>query len=251
MCGRFSICATARLVGEAFGAWIEGEFPYRYNIAPTQPILLIRSPESYRDSRSNLPPHDMMLARWGFIPAWTKQPDSWPLTFNIRAETVSEKKSFRNALHYHRVIVPATGFYEWKKAPNAKSQPFYIHQKEGSIIGFAGLMETWSGAEGSQVDTAAILTCAAKPPLSALHRRMPVVVRRADVARWLDCRRYRPDDVMDILQRSSIEDLAYHAVSDKINNGAYLGSDVQDAILLQETEKSAGKETENKQFDLF
>ena len=251
MCGRFALNASVNEVAQEFDAWIEESFPHRYNISPTQPILIIRAPEAYRDKTSNRPRYDSMLARWGFIPAWTKDPDRWPLTFNIRAETVAEKKSFTNALKHHRVIIPATGFYEWKKGARGKSQPFYIQSGKNEVIGFAGLMETWSGQEGSQVDTAAIITSAAKAPLSAIHHRMPVIIKRQDYERWLDCRNYRPSDVLDILQQSNVEQLEMFPVSEKINSATYLGDDVQNHIVLQDN-KNKDKTTKNtRQLDLF
>lgn len=257
MCGRFELDASRCDVEQAFNVWIENDFPPRYNIAPTQPILVIKAPEAYRDETSNKPRHDAILARWGFIPAWTKQPDHWPLTFNIRSETVCVKKSFTNALRHHRVIIPASGFYEWQKRTNGKSQPYYISRHDKSLIGFAGLMETWSGTEGSQVDTVAILTCAAKPPLSTIHHRMPVMVDEKDIERWLDCRNFRPEDVMDIVQNVlSPEIMDVFPVSDKINNASYLGADVKKEISLSLSPKNdnekKGKNLKNKhQLDLF
>ena len=263
MCGRYELDASKDEVANAFDAWIEEDFPKRYNIAPTQPILVIKAPEAYRDALSNKPKHDALLVRWGFIPGWTKNPDQWPLTFNIRSETVAVKKSFTNALRHHRVIIPATGFYEWKKQSRGRSQPYHAALDDHSIIGFAGLMETWSGSEGSQIDTAAILTTEAKSPLSEIHHRMPVIVRREDIDRWLDCRNFRPADVMDILKNTPAGHLQVFPVSDKINNAAYSGSDVKERIkpvkdsgdkAQQQNNKDQkqGKSPKNKdQFDLF
>ena len=268
MCGRYELEASKNEVANAFDAWIEEDFPKRYNIAPTQPILVIKAPEAYRDALSNRPKHDGLLVRWGFIPGWTKNPDQWPLTFNIRSETVAVKKSFTNALRHHRVIIPATGFYEWKKQSRGRSQPYHASLDDHSIIGFAGLMETWNGREGSQIDTAAILTTEAKSPLAEIHHRMPVIVRREDVDRWLDCRNFRPADVMDILKNTPAERLYVYPVSDKINNAAYFGKDVQERLVVNEEQKNKrgtqtdkvrkqqvekqGKTLKNKdQFDLF
>ncbi|MBI0003225.1 SOS response-associated peptidase [Bartonella sp. M0177] len=263
MCGRYELDASKSEVANAFDAWIEEDFPKRYNIAPTQPILVIKAPEAYRDTLSNKPKHDALLVRWGFIPGWTKNPDQWPLTFNIRSETVAVKKSFTNALRHHRVIIPATGFYEWKKQSRGRSQPYHAALDDHSIIGFAGLMETWSGSEGSQIDTAAILTTEAKSSLAEIHHRMPVIVRREDIDRWLDCRNFRPADVMDILKNTPAEQLQVFPVSDKINNAAYSGSDVKDRINPVEDsgdkaqqqnseDQKQGKSPKNKdQFDLF
>ena len=256
MCGRFELDAGRREVEQAFDARIEDDFPARYNIAPTQPILVIKAPEAFREATSNMPRHDALLVRWGFIPAWTKQPDQWPLTFNIRAETVAIKRSFKNALRHHRVIIPATGFYEWKKRTDGKSQSYYIGLSDKTIIGFAGLMETWSGKEGSQVDTAAIITCAAKAPLKSIHHRMPVIVQKKDVERWLDCRNFRPDEVIDIARDPVIGEFDVFPVSGKINNTAYLGSDVKEKIdLCRPTESDNEKKVKNlqnkSQLDLF
>ena len=263
MCGRYELDASKNEVANAFDAWIEEDFPKRYNIAPTQPILVIKAPEAYRDALSNKPKHDALLVRWGFIPGWTKNPDQWPLTFNIRSETVAVKKAFTNALRHHRVIIPATGFYEWKKQSRDRSQPYHAALDDHSIIGFAGLMETWSGSEGSQIDTAAILTTEAKSPLAEIHHRMPVIVRREDIDRWLDCRNFRPADVMDILKNTPAEHLHVYPVSDKINNAAYSRSDVKERINPVEDsgdkaqqqnnkDQKRGKSPKNKdQFDLF
>lgn len=256
MCGRFELDTSRSDVAKTFDALIESDFPARYNIAPTQPIMVIKAPEAYRDPLSNKPKHDAELVRWGFIPSWTKNPDLWPLTFNIRSETVAVKKSFTNALKHHRVIIPATGFYEWKKAGHGKSQPYHIGFNDNSVIGFAGLMETWSGSEGSQIDTAAIITTQAKPPLDEIHHRMPVIVRQEDVERWLDCRNFRPDDVMDILKNSPLDGMEIFPISDKINNAAYLGKDVKEKVSLdcpkKQFDQKQGKTLHNKkQLDLF
>lgn len=255
MCGRFSLTSSNSEVANSFSAFVEDDFPARFNIAPTQPILIIRAPESYRDKQSNTPPHDSQLARWGFIPAWTKQPETWPLTFNIRAETVLEKKSFRNALHYHRIIIPASGFYEWKKGTHKKSQPYFIQPNQQEthreLIGFAGLMETWSGADGSQIDTAAIFTHASKPPLSTIHHRSPVILQKNDRDRWLDCRNFRPADVMDILTKSVETDWKIDPISDKVNNASYMGADIQNPIEIPNHNDKTKTPTNNDQFNLF
>ena len=246
MCGRYELAASKNEVAYAFDAWIEEDFPKRYNIAPTQPILVVKAPEAYRDRFSNKPEHDAVLVRWGFIPSWTKNPDQWPLTFNIRSETVAVKKSFTNALRHHRVIIPATGFYEWKKQPHGKSQPYHVAFNDNAIIGFAGLMETWSGREGSQIDTAAILTTEAKAPLAEIHHRMPVIVRKKDIERWLDCRNYRPADIMDILKNTPAEELHVFPVSDKINNANYHYRDVKDRISVVDENNDTGDRLNHK-----
>lgn len=199
MCGRFSLVSSREEVSAFFSAFIDHNFPPRQNISPTQPVLAIGARDTglaeddYR--------YKAALVRWGFIPAFVKDLNNWPLTINIRRETIAEKKSFRNALHYRRVIIPANGFYEWKKKTNAKSQPFFIEAISQPLLGFAGLMEVWSDKTGSELDTVAIITTAATEELRNIHPRMPVVIDQQDQAAWLNCRDFRPKDVLALLDK--------------------------------------------------
>jgi len=236
MCGRFALTARRQKVEEFFGVAIGEDFPPRFNIAPTQPVLAVRLPEAARHDTGNLPPFDAMLVRWGFVPAWMKEPEKWPLTFNIRSESIDSKRSFRNALRYRRVIIPATGFYEWKKRANGITQPFFIRPKKRDLIGFAALMETWRGADGSEIDTAGIITTGANTALKAVHHRMPVVLEQASFTKWLDVRNGRPSDVLGLLKAVSDDFFEVIPVSDKINNARYQNSDVQEKV----AEKPAG-----------
>ena len=138
-----------------------------------------------------------MLVRWGFMPGWVKDPRDFPLLINARAETAIGKASFRAAMRHRRILVPASGFFEWRRPEEkgAKAQAYFIRPKQGEIVAFAGLMETWSSADGSEVDTGAILTTAANADISRLHERMPVVIRPEDFSRWLDCRTQEPQAV--------------------------------------------------------
>lgn len=198
MCGRFALNATKAQVEAKFATYVENDFPPRFNIAPTEPVLVILAPEVVRKETGNFPLHESRLVRWGFVPGWVKNFQSWSLTFNIRSETVLEKKSFRAAMHYRRVIFPVSGFYEWKKSASGSSVPYYAHYENEKLMGLAGIMETWNAPEGSQIDTAAILTRPAEGALSAIHPRMPVILRKEDFNRWLDVRQFYPNDVKDI-----------------------------------------------------
>jgi len=249
MCGRFSLTTQKQQLEDAFGVTLgEGLWPPRFNIAPSQPVLAVRLPEASRTENSHLPPYDTVLVRWGFIPAWVKAPEQWPLTFNIRSETAAEKRSFRNALHYHRVIIPASGFYEWQKRKNGAAQPYFIRPKHGGLIGFAGLMETWSSADGSQMDTAGTLTTNANAALKPLHPRQPVVLAREDFASWLDVRNNRPKDVQDLLRPVADDFFEIIPISDKINNTGYLGADVQKPLAAP---PQAAPDKGGSQLDLF
>ncbi|MCV3765504.1 SOS response-associated peptidase [Rhizobium sp. TRM95796] len=229
MCGRFSLTATPEEVREFLALLELEDFPARYNIAPTQPILAVIAGEQGAPG-SNLPERRAMLIRWGLTPGWVKDPRDFPLLVNARAETAAEKASFRAAMRHRRILIPASGFYEWRRPPKEsgeKSQAYWVRPRHGRIVAFAGLMETWASADGSEVDTGAILTAAANPAFAPIHNRMPVVIAPEDFDRWLDCKTQEPRHVTELL-RSPPEDL-FEAipVSDLVNKVANVGPEVQ------------------------
>ncbi|PWL18190.1 SOS response-associated peptidase [Falsochrobactrum shanghaiense] len=226
MCGRFSLTASREEVEALLGAMIAEDFPPRYNIAPTQPILSILAGETPPPG-SNRPDRAGLLVRWGFVPSWVKNPNDWPLVFNIRSETAAEKNSFRAALNHRRALVPASGFYEWRRVGKNKSQPYWIRPRNGGIVAFGALVETWSSADGSQIDTAGLLTTSANNLLRPIHARMPVVVQPEDFARWLDCKNFLPKEVADIMRPVQDDFFEVIPVSDKVNNVANTSPDLQ------------------------
>ncbi|GHD06860.1 DUF159 family protein [Tianweitania populi] len=203
-------------------------FPPRYNIAPTQPVLVVVSAPP-REPGSNLPDRQAALVRWGLIPSWTKNPADMPLMINARAETVLEKAAFKTAMRHRRILVPTTGFYEWRREGKSR-QPFFIRPKSGGLIAFAGLMESFSEPGGSEIDTAAILTTSANETLAPIHDRMPVVIKREDFARWLDCRTQEPRDVLDLLKPVQSDFFEAIPVSDRVNKVANLGPDLIERV---------------------
>ncbi|MFD2237112.1 SOS response-associated peptidase [Aureimonas populi] len=215
MCGRFTLTSPAQALEELFETEVE-PFPPRYNIAPTQPILIVIGAE-----------RRAMLARWGLIPAFAKDPSSLPLMFNARSETAAEKASFRAAMRYRRCLVPADGFYEWRKLGKGRSQPFFVRPADGRPLAFAGLMETFLAPDGSEIDTAAILTTGANETLRPIHERMPVVIGRADFPRWLDCREVGPAGVASLLRPAEEAFFEAVPVSAAINKVANMGPEVQ------------------------
>lgn len=200
MCGRYALTACPKALAEVFDLDLIDGFPPRYNIAPTQPITVVAVSHDGVSRRA-------LLVRWGLLPAWVKDVTKFPLLFNARSETAAEKASFRAAMRHRRVLVPATGFYEWRKmlAPSGRgrggvrSQPYWIRPRQGGLIAFAGLTETYVGPDGAEIDTGAILTTQANRALAGIHERMPVVVKPEDFARWLDCRSQEPRNLADIL----------------------------------------------------
>jgi putative SOS response-associated peptidase YedK len=239
MCGRFAFTATPEEVEAHFLAFDIDDFPPRYNIAPTQPILMVIAGEP-REPGSNLPGRRSLLVRWGLIPGWAKDPKDLPLLINARSETAAEKASFRAAMRHRRALIPATGFYEWKRDGSKKSQPYLIRPKGGGIVAFGALMETWHEAGGSELDTGAILTTAANDDIAAIHDRMPVVIRPQDFDRWLDCRGTEPRDVADLMRPIQPDFFEAIPISDRVNKVANMGPDVQEPVTIR-SEKPAPK----------
>jgi|SRR5665213_659933 len=177
MCGRYSVTALPEALRTHFGYEGQPNFPPRYNIAPAQPIGIVRQVDGKRH---------FVLVRWGLLPSWVKDPRTFSLLINARGETVMEKPAFRAAMKRRRCLIPATGFYEWQ-ADGDRKRPFYIRAKSGTALAFAGLWETWTGPNGEEVETAAIVTTHANSTLSAIHDRMPVIVPPEAFDLWLDC----------------------------------------------------------------
>lgn len=218
MCGRFSLTARPEELGEWFDVADIDPYPPRFNIAPTQPILTVRIGEADR--------REAVLVRWGLVPGWVKDPADFTLIINARSETAASKPSFRAAMRHRRTLVPASGFYEWR-AVGDKKQPYWIKPRHGGIVAFAGLMETWMDAAGSEIDSGCIVTTRANEALGVIHHRMPVVIEPADFERWLDCKRHGPADVADLL--APVDDAYFEAtpVSDRVNKVANMDADIQ------------------------
>jgi putative SOS response-associated peptidase YedK len=203
MCGRYVIKSPPALVRAVFGYPELPNFPPRFNVAPTQPVPIVRLDEGRRH---------FALMRWGFIPGWVKDPKSVSLLINARAESALDKPAFRNAIRRRRCLVPADGFYEWREAGGRK-QAYFVRRKDGAPFAFAGLWETWTGPNGEELDTAAIVTTLANRTLSFIHGRMPAILSPEAFDLWLDCAKVdaptaaallvpAPDDLLEAYQVS-------------------------------------------------
>ncbi|MEZ5920659.1 MAG: SOS response-associated peptidase [Parvularculaceae bacterium] len=225
MCGRFNlISAPERLSGE-FDLAVRENFPPRYNIAPTQPIALIRMDEKHK--------REFALARWGFIPSWAKKDyldrmGGKPL-INARGETVSEKPTFRSAFKRRRCLIPADGFYEWKGEKGGR-QPYLIKPEKGGLFAFAGLWETAHAPDGGEIDTAAIITAASGGDLQSLHDREPVVIAHDDYERWLGADERDAPSLLTLLRPQDAHFWAYHPVSKAVNNARLEGEELAQEI---------------------
>lgn len=174
MCGRYALTADAPELLEAFDVPLpEFELLPRYNIAPGQRAAIVAEDRNGRR---------MGLLTWGLVPGWRDEPGQGLI--NARSESVSEKPSFREAFERRRCLVPASGFYEWKKETEGK-QPYWIHPADGGLIAFAGIWERWRRPGAEQRVTFAILTGAASADVAPVHDRMPITIGLADRDAWL------------------------------------------------------------------
>lgn len=179
MCGRYAITSPPEAIRKLFGYTEQPNFPPRYNVAPTQPIPIVRLEHGERR---------FTLVRWGLIPSWVEDPKTFSLVINARGDSVNVKPAFRNAMRYRRCLIPADGFFEWQERGGGPRRPYYIRRKDGEPFAFAGLWEAWSGPNGEEMETAAIVTTEANHTLHAIHPRMPVIVAPEAFDLWLDCR---------------------------------------------------------------
>lgn len=217
MCSRYSLTSPPEAVRQYFETRNTLEFPPRYNIAPTQPVMIVR--QAARGGR------EFVLVRWGLIPSWVKDPRDFSTLINARSETAAEKPSFRGAMRHRRCLVPASGFYEWTGKPGAK-QPHLIRPRNGGLMAMAGLAEHWVGADGSELETMAILTTAANATMEPIHDRMPVILDPKDFDRWLDCRPGTATHVLDLLQQPPEDLLEIVDVNPRLNNSRNEGPDL-------------------------
>jgi len=177
MCGRYILTAAPEAVAKAFGYRDAAWFPPRHNIAPSQPIGIVRHVRRTRE---------FALVRWGLIPGWAKDPRRFTLLVNARAEGLAGKAAFRGPLQYRRCLVPATGYYQWQRGGAGPPEPWLVRRRDGGLIGFAGLWEAWMGSDGSEIDTACIITTRANSTLAPLGDRMPAIIPLERWGDWLD-----------------------------------------------------------------
>jgi putative SOS response-associated peptidase YedK len=209
MCGRYTLIANAEAIRRLFQTlpFDERLVVPRYNIAPTQPIVVVRPAPKGRE---------LVPMRWGLIPGWAKDPAAVSLLIIARADGIAEKPAFANAFRRRRCLIPASGFYEWQARGSGPRQPYLVRPGNGELIAFAGLSETWSGNDGSEIDTAAIVTVPANERLSAVHHRMPAVIAPEDFDVWLSSET-EPFEAEALLKPAPEEVLTFVPVSTQVN----------------------------------
>lgn len=190
MCGRYAFILPKEAMRQLFKLLNEIDYPPRYNIAPTQPIIAIWNAPKGREAQ---------LVRWGFMPSWVKDPNDFPLIINARVEGITSKPAFRGPIRHQRCIVPASGYFEWHRRADGSKQPYYITFEDDRPMAFAGLYSTWEGPDGEEVDTAAIVTQEATDELADIHNRTPVALTEAQYDLWLDTKNVDAKEALSVV----------------------------------------------------
>lgn len=216
MCGRYSLTTAPEALRRLFAFLNLPNLEPRYNIAPTQAAPVVRA-------AGEAGARELVMMRWGLVPAWAKEISPSAPLINARADTVATKPSFRDAFSKRRCLVPADGFYEWREE-DGRRQPFRIGMKGGAPFAFAGIWELWEGARAEPtakptepVLSYAIVTTDANERLSPIHDRMPVILAREDYSTWLDPAN-DPARLRALLRAFAAEPMAFYRVSTRVNS---------------------------------
>lgn len=208
MCGRFTLTLDPGEIQTllALGPFIHLIQP-RYNIAPTQPVAIVKDPVL----------RQVELMRWGLIPSWAKDVAIGNRLINARAETITEKPSFRVSFSRRRCLVLADGFFEWADTGKGSKQPYYFQLKNQAAFTFAGIFDHFQSAEGSEILSCAIITCPANALVAQFHPRMPVIFDAARQWQWLDVSTPKTE-LLDMLQPYKADEMSGYPVSKQINH---------------------------------
>ncbi|HOW33241.1 MAG TPA: SOS response-associated peptidase [Methanoregulaceae archaeon] len=219
MCGRFTISFVIGL-SERFQARNPSfELIPRYNIAPSQDVPVVV--RAHPDDAVN----EIRMMRWGLVPSWVKDPSRSPKPINARADTLNEKPMFRNLLQTKRCLIPATGFYEWKKEVWGRT-PYYIRMRDNSLFAFAGLFDTYRAPDSGKISTFSIITTEPNAVVSPYHDRMPAILKGEDEERWLGSGVLCRDELSALLHPYPASGMEAYAVGKKVNNPDAEGQDL-------------------------
>jgi putative SOS response-associated peptidase YedK len=211
MCGRYRLSRRKQILEEHFDS-VSGEEDWspRYNIAPTQPVPVIR-----QNPRQAV--RELSLLRWGLVPSWGRDISMAASMINAWSETASSKPAFREALQSRRCLIPADGFYEWQRTGKTK-QPYCFEVSDGQLFAFAGIWDRWQDARGKALETCAILTTTANGLTSTIHDRMPVILERDNYDLWLDPGMKNASAVSDLLKPYDARLMRSFPVSSRVNH---------------------------------
>ena len=208
MCGRFSLLAHQEMLRERFNiAEFEFDISPRYNIAPSQKIATVINYDVLK----------LVGMRWGFIPFWAKDMKIGNKMINTRAETIAEKLVFKHSFLKKRCLIPATGFYEWKKTSDGKT-PMHIRMDSDQVFAFAGIYSQWKSPSDSIILSCSIITTTPNSLMKPIHNRMPVILKQDDESTWLDPEFDDIETLKELLRPYSDESLEAFEVSTHVNN---------------------------------
>jgi putative SOS response-associated peptidase YedK len=229
MCGRYRLSRRKQLVEEYFDS-VSGEEDWvpRYNIAPTQPVPVIRQ-------NPKEPVRELSLVRWGLIPSWATDSFLAAKMINARSETAATKPAFRDALKFRRCLIPADAFYEWSRTGKAK-QPYCFEVSGGELFAFAGIWDRWRDPSGNAVETCAILTTVPNAVTSAVHDRMPVILDPASYDVWLDTGMRDVSTAFALLKPYDAQLMRCFPVSTRINRVAHNDEECSRPVELAEAQ---------------
>lgn len=210
MCGRYMMTSAPEAIRALFRYREQPNFPPRHNIAPTQPVAIVRMTEGEKH---------FALVRWGLIPPWVKDPKAFSLLINARCESLGDKPAFRNAMKRRRCLFPADGFYEWK-TEGSRKRPFAARPKDGGPMAFAGLWENWIGPNGEELESAAIITTEANKEMGAVHHRAPVIVPPGQFDFWLDCANVSEQEAASLFGKAPDGSMQVYEISTAVNHVA-------------------------------
>ena len=211
MCGRYRLSRRKQIIEEHFDTapWDDDWNP-RFNVAPTQPIPVIRQ-------HPREPIRQVALMKWGLIPAWAKETSGAARMINARSETAATKPAFRDPLKFRRCLIPADAFYEWSRK-GASKQPYCFEINDGELFAFAGLWDGWKNAEEQWVRTCSILTTTPNAVSASVHDRMPVILDPASYDLWLDPGMQNVAAISELLKPYDARLMRCYPVSTRVNN---------------------------------
>ena len=205
MCGRFALFSSVEAIKKYYNYLNEvQDWKANYNIAPSQkiPVIINKSGEK-----------NLEFFQWGLIPFWAKDKKIGYKMINTRAETISEKPSFKFAFRKRRCLIPANGFYEWRKEDK---QPFFIQLKDCEIFSFAGIWENWKSPEGDYIQSCSIITTPANDFMNEIHHRMPAILSEEQEITWLS--NHSQEKLLSLLQPFSSDEIIARKVSKNVNS---------------------------------
>jgi putative SOS response-associated peptidase YedK len=218
MCGRFVLMSPGKSLASHFRLAEEPELEPRYNIAPTQSVPVIKN-------KPGALSRELKLFRWGLVPFWAKDASIGARIINARSESVAEKPAFRTPFKNRRCLVPADGFYEWKRSGRLK-QPYFFHMADGRVFAFAGLWDHWVGPDDRTIESVTLLTAEANELVAPVHERMPVILAEQDYDLWLDTTVKKPELLKPLLRAYPAGDMHRYPVSSRVNKPDGSGADL-------------------------